>query len=205
MRVSATSGSYVLGAVVAALAHRWRHPTCARDRTKPCAAAWLGKRVPPSVAHPMRTAASPLARGEPSSSEADTLARVSLTLALSAAVLWGVGDFCGGLAARRSSLLTVLFFSQLLGLAGMAAASLLLGGTVIPGDLLLGAIGGIAGALGVTMLYRSLSIGLMTLIAPVTGVIAAGLPVIVGIVILGERLSTTAVAGVSWPSSRSPS
>ncbi|MGD0833378.1 MAG: DMT family transporter [Candidatus Dormibacteria bacterium] len=121
---------------------------------------------------------------------------MSLTLALSAAVLWGVGDFCGGLATRRSPLLTVLLFSHLLGLVGMIAASLLLGGSVTAGDLLLGAIGGIAGALGVAMLYRSLSVGLMTLIAPVTGVIAAGLPVIVGILILPERLSITTVTGI---------
>jgi drug/metabolite transporter (DMT)-like permease len=46
------------------------------------------------------------------------------------------------------------------------------------------------------MLYRSFAVGLMTLIAPVTGVIAAGVPVIVGILLLGERLSTTAVAGI---------
>ena len=111
-------------------------------------------------------------------------------------MLWGVGDFCGGLAARRGPLLTVLLFSHLLGLVGMIAASLVTGGTVTPGDLLLGAVGGIAGAVGVAMLYRSFSVGVMTLIAPVTGVVAAGVPVIVGILILGERLSTSVIAGI---------
>jgi uncharacterized membrane protein len=121
---------------------------------------------------------------------------MSLTLALSSAILWGVSDFCGGLAARRRSLLTVLLFSHLLGLTGMIAASLVMGGTVTAGDLLLGAVGGIAGAVGVAMLYRGLSVGVMTMIAPVTGVVAAGVPVIVGSLLLGERLSATVIAGI---------
>ena len=44
-------------------------------------------------------------------------------LALSGALLWGAGDFLGGLAARRVAVLTVLAISQAIGLAGVAALS----------------------------------------------------------------------------------
>ena len=43
----------------------------------------------------------------------------AVVLALGAAALWGTGDFFGGLASRRMSVLIVLFWSQLAGLAGL--------------------------------------------------------------------------------------
>ena len=42
----------------------------------------------------------------------------AVVLALGAAALWGTGDFFGGLATRRLNVLIVLFWSQLVGLAG---------------------------------------------------------------------------------------
>ena len=43
----------------------------------------------------------------------------AVVLALGAAALWGTADFFGGLASRRMSVLIVLFWSQLAGLAGL--------------------------------------------------------------------------------------
>ena len=42
----------------------------------------------------------------------------AVVLALGAAALWGTGDFLGGLTTRRLNVLIVLFWSQLVGLAG---------------------------------------------------------------------------------------
>ena len=44
---------------------------------------------------------------------------VAAVLALAGALGWGVGDFLGGLAARRLAVLTVLAVSQAVGLVGV--------------------------------------------------------------------------------------
>jgi drug/metabolite transporter (DMT)-like permease len=92
----------------------------------------------------------------------------TVVLALCAAALWGTGDFLGGLAARRASVLTVLFWSQLAGLVGLlvwTAAS----GSARPGAGLLFAAGaGVAGAVGLGALYRGLAVGAMGIVAPIS-------------------------------------
>ena len=73
-------------------------------------------------------------------------------------------------------------------------------------DLFVCAIGGLLGAFGITMLYRGLAIGRMGIVAPVTGVLAAVIPVIAGfliegvpppLVILGIVIAVVAVVLVS--------
>jgi drug/metabolite transporter (DMT)-like permease len=58
-----------------------------------------------------------------------------------------------------------------------------------------GGAGGFAGGAGVGMLYHGLAVGRMSVVAPVTGVVAAALPVVFGIVV-GERPSSVAIVGV---------
>jgi drug/metabolite transporter (DMT)-like permease len=53
-------------------------------------------------------------------------------------------------------------------------------------DVLISAVAGLAGGIGIAALYRGLAIGRMGVVAPVTGVIAAIIPVVAGIV--GEGL-----------------
>ena len=50
---------------------------------------------------------------------------MAAVLALAGALGWGVGDFFGGLAARRVAVLTVLAVSQAIGLVGVLAWTLL--------------------------------------------------------------------------------
>jgi drug/metabolite transporter (DMT)-like permease len=90
-------------------------------------------------------------------------------LALSGALLWGVGDFLGGLASRRVTVLAVLAISQAVGLAGVALW-VLLAGDPFPGMVeLLPAVGaGIAGIVGLGALYRGLAIGAMGIVAPIS-------------------------------------
>ncbi len=52
-------------------------------------------------------------------------------------------------------------------------------------DLLLSVAAGIAGGIGITALYRGLAVGRMGVVAPVTGVLAATIPVAAGIAIEG--------------------
>ncbi len=106
---------------------------------------------------------------------------LGLGLALSASLGWGIADFLGGLQARRVALLRVMVLSQ-----GMALILLFvvvaLRGSAPPAFSRLwpAAVGGLAGITGLTAFYRALSIGKMSIVAPIaaTGV---SIPVIVGI------------------------
>lgn len=90
-------------------------------------------------------------------------------LALGGALCWGVGDFLGGLAARRIAVLTVIAVSQAVGLAGLAAW-VWLAGEPFPGalELLPAAGAGVAVLVGVAALYRGLAIGAMGIVAPIS-------------------------------------
>jgi drug/metabolite transporter (DMT)-like permease len=92
-------------------------------------------------------------------------------LALSGALLWGVGDFLGGLASRRLAVLAVLAISQAVGLVGVGVW-VALSDDPFPGvvELLPAAGAGIAGIVGLGALYRGLAIGAMGIVAPISAV-----------------------------------
>lgn len=122
---------------------------------------------------------------------------MSVVLALSAAVVYGSADFLGGLATRRRAALTVAFGAQAAGLVGLLLALPLLGpATVTPRDVGLGALGGIFGAAGLVLLYRSLAQGPMSVVAPVTALAASVVPILAGF-LLGERPEGSALAGMA--------
>jgi drug/metabolite transporter (DMT)-like permease len=105
---------------------------------------------------------------------------------LASAASWGAGDFSGGLAAKRSSVYSVVIISQLVGgicLGGLA----LLFSEPFPDstDLLYGSAAGIAGVIGLVALYRGLAVGHMGVVAPVAAVVSAVVPVIVSLFIEG--------------------
>lgn len=80
----------------------------------------------------------------------------------------------------------MVLLSQLVGL-GIAVAVAVLRAEPFPAgrDLLLSLLAGGLGGAGITMLYRSLAIGRMGIVAPVTGVLAAIIPVTAGIILEG--------------------
>lgn len=90
-------------------------------------------------------------------------------LALCGAFSWGVGDFLGGLAARRLHVLVVLAVSQAIGLAGVALW-VLAADDPFPGvlELLPAAGAGVAGVVGLGALYRGLAVGAMGIVAPIS-------------------------------------
>ena len=105
----------------------------------------------------------------------------TILFSLTAAASWGSGDFNGGLASKRASVYTVVAGSQLVGLVALIVVGLLLGeAPPAPRELALGAAAGLAGAVGLLGLYRGLADGKMGVVAPLTAVTAAGVPVIVG-------------------------
>lgn len=118
-------------------------------------------------------------------------------LALGSALLYGAGDFTGGLASRRAGTIPVVFLSQLSGLLALALLlPLLPHASPSRADLVWGACAGLTGGIGVALLYRALAIGIMAVVAPTTAVCAVAIPVLVS-VLLGERPMPLAVAGIA--------
>lgn len=116
-------------------------------------------------------------------------------LALAGAVTYGIADFFGGLATRRSTTLPVVVLSQSIASVVLLVALPLSASTPGPADFLWGAAAGIAGAVGIALLYHGLALGPMAVVAPTTAVMGASVPILVGLA-LGERPQVTALVGV---------
>lgn len=121
---------------------------------------------------------------------------MSSLLALFSAATFGAGDFLGGLATRRSGkpAMTVVLIAHIVGFFFMAALAPLFELDAAGRDLLWGALGGLAGVVGLVLLYRGLAIGTMSVVAPITALGAAVLPVVFGLA-LGERPAAGAIVG----------
>jgi drug/metabolite transporter (DMT)-like permease len=99
--------------------------------------------------------------------------------ALSAALVWGTGDFTGGYNARRIGALHALLLSFPFGLLALLAAALLTGEPMsAPGDLVWGAVGGLFGAAGFLCMLQGFAVGRMGIVAPVSAVLAAAVPTV---------------------------
>ena len=120
---------------------------------------------------------------------------MGVSLGLLAALFFGSGDFFGGRASRDAPTRAVLVVSQTTAAIGAVVLALVVSGEVIGADLTYGAAAGLANALGLGMLYRGLATGRMGVVAPVTAVVGAVVPVTWGLVV-GERPGTVVLAGV---------
>ena len=121
--------------------------------------------------------------------------RVAVVLALASAVVYGASDFLGGLSSRRASVFGVVVLSQAVGLLALLVLLPWLGGPVQPADLAWGAAAGLAGAAGLVVFFRALASGVMSVVAPVTAVTAAAVPVLVGLA-SGDSVTAWAAVGI---------
>jgi drug/metabolite transporter (DMT)-like permease len=109
-------------------------------------------------------------------------------LALAAAVLWGGGDFSGGMGAKHaggtmSGALRVVLTSHAVSFTVLAAIALLRGDSFPHGaPLYWGLLAGVMGGLSLTGFYVALSRGAMGASAAVSGLLAAAIPSVVSIV-----------------------
>ncbi|MEO9238196.1 MAG: DMT family transporter, partial [Jatrophihabitantaceae bacterium] len=120
---------------------------------------------------------------------------MAILFALLAAAAYGVSDFVGGLASRRVPAMSVLLISYPVGGVIMAALLPLYGGPVSARTLAWSLAGGVAGLVGVSMLYTALALAPMNVISPVTAVMSAVVPVCGGVV-KGERQQLLAWLGI---------
>jgi drug/metabolite transporter (DMT)-like permease len=113
---------------------------------------------------------------------------LAIVLALGAAFSYGIGDFLGGVSARRAHVLTVLVLSQVVGAAAVAIWVVAAGEGFLGARAVAAAVGaGLCGAAGLGALYRGMAIGAMGVVAPISSV-SASLPFVFGVA-QGERPS----------------
>lgn len=128
---------------------------------------------------------------------------------LSSALTWGAGDFSGGLASKRTHVLLVVLLAQCIGTLSLLGVTLGVGEPLPPAsDLLIAAIAGIGGILGLIAFYHGLARYQMGPVASVTAAISALVPIAVSAClegvpdttdVLGFALAITSVWIITWP------
>jgi drug/metabolite transporter (DMT)-like permease len=109
-----------------------------------------------------------------------------ILLGLSSAFSWGAGDFSGGYASKRTSAYSVVVMSQFVSLVILSVGVYLINaGPFSLEAAFMGAIAGLCGSAGLVALYTGLARGPMGVVAPVTAVVAAVVPVLFSIFQIG--------------------
>ncbi|WP_248582037.1 DMT family transporter [Nocardioides sp. InS609-2] len=134
---------------------------------------------------------------------------MAVLFALTAAVAYGVSDFVAGLASRRTSAWPVAIMAAIGALLGAVVLALALPGDPVGSDLAWGGVAGLGSGMGSAFLYRGLALGRMGVVAPISAIFAALLPVVAGVA-TGERPSALVWLGIGaavpaiWLVSREP-
>jgi drug/metabolite transporter (DMT)-like permease len=117
-------------------------------------------------------------------------------LSLAASCCWGVADFTGGLQSKRVAVPVVLALVEGTGLV-LVLVAVVAAGEPFPGGraVVLSLVGGVAGVLALGCFYRALSIGTMSIVAPISAT-GVALPVIVGVA-TGDELSVLVSVGLA--------
>jgi drug/metabolite transporter (DMT)-like permease len=118
----------------------------------------------------------------------------ALLLALTAALGYGLSDFVGGLASRRTHVLHVVLVSYPMSVVLVALIAPLAGGSPDPSAMVWGAASGVAGGLAVLWFYAALASGPMSVVSPVTALLTSALPMFGGL-LLGEEPGPWALVG----------
>lgn len=106
----------------------------------------------------------------------------AVLLGLASGLSWGVADFLGGVASRRAAAFAVVALSQASGLAvALVVAGIVRPDLPPPDKALVGAAAGVAGVVGLMAFYRALSLGSMSVIAPISA-LGAVVPVAVDVI-----------------------
>ncbi|MFJ2555379.1 MULTISPECIES: EamA family transporter [unclassified Streptomyces] len=119
----------------------------------------------------------------------------ALLLALGSSLAYGCADFLGGLGARKAHVLRTVMIAAPASLVVELLLWPVLGASFSPGALGWGAASGVASAAAFALLYKTLAIGPMNILSPVTALVSAMLPVSIGLV-QGERLGAVGLIGL---------
>lgn len=119
-----------------------------------------------------------------------------LLLALASSFAYGAADFLGGVSARGAHVLRVVAIAAPTSLLVELLLWPAFGAQFDSGAVGWGAASGVASAAAFALLYRTLAIGPMSLLSPVTAVVSAALPVAVGL-IGGEQPGVVSICGMA--------
>lgn len=117
-----------------------------------------------------------------------------IVFGLLSAISFGCGDFAGGFITKKTNVLMVLLYSQIVGSIFLFIGILLLGEQFTFSIVLFSALSGIFGGIGLLAFYEGLSLGNMGIVAPVTGVITPIIPLLV--VIFSFQYSINQILGI---------
>jgi drug/metabolite transporter (DMT)-like permease len=120
---------------------------------------------------------------------------MAIVLALVSALAYGVSDFVGGLVSRHTSAWSVAVLANLTSALCLSVVAFFVPGSPASADLAWATLAGIGGGVGGGFLYRGFSTGRMSVVAPVSAVGAALVPVAAGAV-GGERVSVLVWLGI---------
>ncbi|CUR54753.1 conserved membrane hypothetical protein [metagenome] len=121
---------------------------------------------------------------------------MGVLLSLAAAVAYGLSDFIGGLASRRTTAWPVAFLADLGALIGAVALAVAIAGSPSVGDLAWGCLAGLGTGIGGAFLYQGMSTGRMGVVGPVSAVGATIVPVAAGL-LGGERPALLVWLGIA--------
>jgi len=107
---------------------------------------------------------------------------LSILFGLTSAAIWGAGDFTGGLASRKTGAYRAVVYGEMIGLIFILVVALIVWQPIPAlGIWALSMLAGAFGTMGILLLYYSMTKGLMSIAAPISALLAALLPVIIGI------------------------
>lgn len=119
-----------------------------------------------------------------------------VALASTSAVAYGISDYLGGVASRRARALRVVSVAYPVSIVLVGVAALVAGGAPTPAGLGWGVASGLASGAAVWTFYVALSRGPMSVISPITAILAAAGPLAFGLA-AGERPGSAAMAGMA--------
>ncbi|TSD58697.1 DMT family transporter [Aeromicrobium piscarium] len=120
---------------------------------------------------------------------------MAIVLSLLSALAYGVSDFVGGTTSKRASPWQVAILAQCVSLVLMLGVAATVGGRLTGHDIAMAVIAGLGNGLGAVFLYRGLAGGRMSVVAPISAVGTALIPVVMGLG-LGDRPGLVAGAGI---------
>jgi drug/metabolite transporter (DMT)-like permease len=121
---------------------------------------------------------------------------LSPAAALGSAATLGIADFTGGVAGRRTPPPSVGFGIEVFGLVALPFALWLLPVRWAPISAIFAFAGGAIGGVGLILFYRAMTLNLIGVVAPVSAVVAAAFPTIVGL-LGGDQLHVTQFVGIA--------
>ena len=121
---------------------------------------------------------------------------MTIIFSLTAALFYGLADYSGSRASRFANSASITFFGQAVAFVALGVFLAIVKTPVMPLESWLWTTGGgFGGALALVAFYKAMSMGSMTVIAPITAVIGLSVPVFAG-VLSGERPSGSAWIGI---------